>query len=156
MATTPPIGPDAPKVTSDAFEVFASIDVDAIVTRLSNEAKRLQTDYSQRGLTDREIADAVEQGLRDLSDTPLDQAGRMASSEAFNLGRNLGIQEAGIKRVVRTEVLDIDTCPPCRALDVSISKKVYVVNSPEYFEDMPPNHCSGRELCRGFYLARSS
>lgn len=154
LANQPPIGPKAEAVTADAFEVYASVDVDALVTRLANETRRLMTDYAQQGLTGADLADAVDEGLRNLSDTPLGKAGRMAGSEAFNLGRNLAIQDNldGISVVVRTEVLDDATCDPCRELDGNIFK----VNTPEYFENMPPNGCEGRELCRGFYLARAA
>lgn len=150
----PPEGSNAGPVTSEAFEVLAQLDVDAVVTRLTNETRRLLTDYSQQGLTGQDLADAVTSGLADLSDVPAEKAGRMAAGEAFNLGRNLGIQEnaESISEVVRTEVLDENTCAPCRVLDGN----VYQVNTPAYFENMPPNGCEGRELCRGFYLARAA
>ena len=154
MAIQPPQGPQAHPVTADAFDVYASLDVDAIVVRLSNETKRLITDLSQQGLQGAELAKAVKDGLNALSPVPLEKAGRMAGSEAFNLGRNLGIQDnfEAVQVVVRTEVLDESTCEPCRDLD----GQIYQVNSPEYFENMPPNGCEGRELCRGFYLARAA
>lgn len=154
MANQPPQGPQAGAITADAFEVYASINVDEIVTRLSNEARRLLTDTAQSGLSPEAMGDAVEAGLKGLSDTPLEKAGRTAGSEAFNLGRNLSIQEnlGQIREVVRTEVLDENTCEPCRELD----GKVIQVNSPDYWLLMPPNECEGRELCRGFYLARAA
>jgi len=110
--------------------------------------------FSQQGLEGQALADAVSEGLRQLSDAPITKASRGATSEAFNLGRNLVAQEKEeeIKEVVRTEILDGSTCPPCRRLDFSNSKTVYQVNTPEYCEFMPPNKCDGRELCRGFYL----
>ena len=108
------------------------------------------------GLTGKELADFVDARLKGLSAAPVIEAGRKSTSEAFNLGRNIEAQEQAesIKEVIRTEILDFNTCPPCRALDHSNSKAVYVLNSPEYFENMPPNKCNGRERCRGFYLFR--
>jgi hypothetical protein len=151
MADVPPQGSDALPTTTKAFQVVASIDVDEQIARLTNETRRLISDYSQQGLTGEALATAVADGLDALSDVPLQQAGRGAVSEAFNLGRNLAIQEKpNITTVVRTEILDENTCPPCHALD----GQIFTVNSSEYFENMPPNKCDGREFCRGFYLAR--
>lgn len=145
-----PIGRDAQKVTDAAHVVGVEIDLSDLASRLEREALRLINDLSQQGLTGDALADAVASGLRALSDAPVDRAARGAASEAFNLGRNLGAQaEAGrIETVVRSEVLDQNTCPPCADLD----GKTVEMNSPEYFEFMPPNGCDGRELCRGFYV----
>ena len=149
-----PIGTDATRVTAGSHRVAVEIDVSTIAQRLEAEALRLIKQFSQQGLEGQALADAVSEGLRQLSDAPITKASRGATSEAFNLGRNLVAQEkeAEIEQVVRTEILDASTCAPCRALDFSISKKVYTVNTPEYFEFMPPNKCNGRELCRGFYI----
>lgn len=128
----------------------AEIDLSSFYNRLLNETRRLMTDYGQQGLEGQDLADAVEAGLRNLSDTPIDQAGRGATTEAFNLGRNLAAQRnaASIQRVVRTEILDENTCDFCESAD----GKTYDVNTPAYFENMPPNGCDGRDLCRGFYM----
>ena len=152
MASLPPQGSQAGQVTSDAFLVQASIDVDEMLARLVNETRRSLNDNAQKGLTGEALAQAVTADLENLSDTPIEQAGRGAASESFNLGRNLGIQQRldQIDVVVRTEVLDENTCDPCRSLD----GQVFQVNTPAYFENMPPNQCEGRDLCRGFYLAR--
>ena len=147
MAT--PQGPNARSVTNTAHQVAVEIDVSDIVGRLEREALRLVNDLSQQGLTGESLADAVVSGLRDLSDAHVDRSARGAAGEAFNLGRNLTAQEhPEIVRAVRTEILDKNTCPPCRALD----GKVVAMNSDEYFEFMPPNQCEGWEQCRGFYL----
>ena len=146
----PPTGPAAASSTQQAFQVTASIDVDEILSRLVNETRRLLSDLQQQGLTGDALARAVQDGLKSLSDTPIEQAGRGAATEAFNLGRNLAYQEhPEVKEVVRTEVLDENTCEYCAAVD----GKVVQMNSPEYFEFMPPNGCHGRDLCRGFYYA---
>lgn len=145
-----PIGPNAARVTADAHRVGVEIDVSEIVSRLEREALRLVNDYSQQGLTGDALAEAVSEGLRGLSDVPLERAGRGAASEAFNLGRNLQVQQEPemIGSVIRTEVMDRNTCDPCRALD----GREVAIDSPEYLELMPPNRCLGRELCRGFYI----
>lgn len=148
----PPQGTDAPDVTAEAFRVRAEIDLDAVYQRLLNETRRLLADFQQAGLEGTALADAVENGLRSLSDSPVDQMSRGASTEAFNLGRNLAAQKATeqIGEVVRTEVLDSSTCDLCAELDGFTT----TVNGPGYFENMPPNHCDGRDLCRGFYFYR--
>src|SRR3990172_4867340 len=114
MAQQPPQGPQAPGVTDEAFSVLAEIDVDEILTRLTNETRRLLLEHSQAGLTGADLAKAVTDGLSALSDTPAALAGRGAATEAFNLGRNLAFQENAdkIQTVVRTEVLDDNTCGP--------------------------------------------
>lgn len=146
----PPEGPQAFDVTSEAFSVKAEIDLETVYVRLLNETRRLMTDLSQQGLAGPELAEAVDAGLSALSDTPIAQAARGATTEAFNLGRNIEAQRRSqsIGRVVRTEVLDENTCDPCREMDGFRTE----VNGPGYFENMPPNHCDGRDLCRGFYL----
>ena len=154
MAQKPPIGRDAFPVTEEALRVRADIDLSDFYERLRKEALQQIADLSQQGFKGRDLADRVVAALNNLSDKPIEQAGRGAATEAFNLGRNLEIQKQAesIKEVVRTEILDGNTCDPCQMLDGA----VYLVNSPEYFQDMPPNHCDGRDLCRGFYLARAA
>jgi hypothetical protein len=145
-----PTGPKAGRITSDAHRVGVEIDVTDLAARLQSEAMRLINDLSQQGYSGKELSDRVSAGLMDLSDRPIQEAARGAATESFNLGRNLAAQDAvtDIKRVVRTEILDQNTCPPCAALDGT----EYEVNSEEYFQYMPPNHCDGREQCRGFYM----
>lgn len=148
-----PLGPAAAGITDGALRVGVEIDVSEIAGRLEREALRLINDYSQRGLTGDALADAVSEGLRSLSPAPVGRAARGATSESFNLGRNLEAQKhitgyGAITSVIRSEILDENTCPPCRELDGT----VVAFNSPEYFEKMPPNLCDGHELCRGIYL----
>jgi hypothetical protein len=145
-----PVGPQAGKVTTEAVRVGVEIDISEIGGRLEREAMRLISDLMQQGYTGDDLADRVSAGLMDLSDKPVLEAARGAATESFNLGRNLGAQDATdqIKSVVRTEVLDENTCEPCRILDGFTCE----MNSPEYFENMPPNGCDGRDLCRGFFM----
>lgn len=145
-----PIGPDAIAVTENAHRVAVDIDVSGLSTRLENEAMRLIKEGTNAGLQGQELTDFVDKGLKALSDAPIDKAGRGAASEGFNLGRNLEAQrrQGEIGEVVRTEILDANTCPPCRRLD----GQRFRFNSPEYLANMPPAKCEGRELCRGFYI----
>lgn len=145
-----PIGRSAKKVSETALRVGVEIDVSDLSARLQREAMRLISELTRQGITGQELADRVSAGLMSLSDTPIDNAARGAASESFNLGRNLSAQDAidAIRRVVRTEVLDANTCDPCRQVDGTVVE----INSDEYFRLMPPNLCDGRELCRGFYI----
>jgi len=137
-------------VSRDAYRVGVEIDLSELAVRLKTEAMRLISELSRQGYSGQDLADRVSAGLMDLSDRPIQDAARGASSESFNLGRNLGAQDsaAEITQVIRTEVLDGNTCPPCARLDGEIRQ----MNTPEYFADMPPNHCDGRDQCRGFYM----
>jgi hypothetical protein len=156
-----PKGPNASQVTGAAHKVGVELDVSALITRLAEEALRLLNDLSQQGLEGDDLVEGVQDGLRSLSDGPVDRTARGATSESFNLGRNLAAQDQAeeIERVIRVEVLDKNTCtekrwgdgvPRCYELD----GEQYAMNSDEYFKHMPPNDCDGRELCRGFYLYR--
>ena len=148
-----PSGNDAIPVTNTAHRVAIEIDITETVNSLEAEALRLIDQFSRQGLAGDELASAVTEGLRLLSDAPVTRRARAATSEAFNLGRNLEAQRriVDIEEVVRTEILDDATCEPCRALD----GRVFIPNSPEYFEFMPPAKCNGRSFCRGFYLYRT-
>lgn len=150
----PPIGPQANQITADAHRVAVEIDVSEIASRLEREALRLVSDLTQQGVSDDELVRGVQDGLRSLSDAPVQRAARGAVGESFNLGRNLEFQRRvnDIARVVRTEVLDRETCPPCRELD----GLTFSVNSHEFFEFMPPNKCNGWEQCRGFYIPEAA
>ena len=156
LALKPPIGKAAPRVTDEAFRATVAIDLDTFYTRLQNETRAALAEFQKQGLTGDALADAVEARLQGLSDKPIEAMGRASTSEAFNLGRNIAAQEnlPLIKEVVRTEILDINTCFPCRMLDFSNSQITYEINTPEYFRDMPPNLCEGRDFCRGFYIFR--
>ena len=154
MAQKPPIGTDAPGVTDEALKAQVDVDLRDYYTRLTNEALTALKDFQQQGLEGDALADAVAARLQGLSDQPIIEAGRASTSEAFNLGCNLAAQVLGpqIGEVVRTAVLDENTCDPCDLLDGS----TYEVNTPAYFESMPPNFCDGRDLCRCFYFYKAA
>lgn len=177
MAQKPPKGKDARPVTNEALQVKVDVDVRDFYTRLQNRASELLTDAQQRGLTGEPLADYVVGGLADLSDKPIEAAGRAATSEAHNLGRNLEVQRrlatlAG-GTAVRSEILDDDTCVNCRKLDgavVEINGPVISISAegeallrefgidpygPDaYFALLAPNFCLGEDLCRGLMYYR--
>lgn len=160
LAEQPPKGRKAFPVTSNAFESSITADMTELFEgRIFPETIRLLEDFSQRGLTGHALADAIADGLKDLSPIPVERVARASATEAFNLGRNLAAQprQGQIAQVVRTAILDVDTCTEedygdglkrCRELDGFST----TVNGPGYFEHMPPNDCEGRGNCRCFYL----
>lgn len=145
-----PKGPRAGKVTADALMVGVEIDLSDQAARVGNEAMRLWNDLRQQGVSGKELGDRILAGVMNLSDEPVNDAARGANTESFNLGRNLGAQDhaGAIAKVVRTEILDKNTCDYCEEVDGTVVE----MNSDEYFQKMPPNGCAGRDLCRGFYL----
>lgn len=169
MAQKPPKGRDARHVTGEALSAKVDLDVRDFYTRLSGRAAELLADAQQRGLTGDELAEYVVSGVRDLSDAPIEAAGRAATSEANNLGRNLEAQRRApeIRYALRSAILDRATCDNCIALDGTVVEMngPVVTISPEgeqllrdngvdpsspdaYFALMPPNFCLGEDLCR--------
>ncbi len=175
MAQKPPKGKDAAAVTAEALEAKVDVDLRDFYTRLQNRASELMADAQQRGLSGQTLADFVADGVADLSEQPIVEAGRAATSEAYNLGRNLEAQRRlpEIGQAVRSAILDQNTCENCRALDLTVAE----INGPiveiseagaavlrdngvdpgspdAYFALMPPNFCLGEDLCRDELLYR--
>ena len=90
--------------------------------------------------------------LEDLSEKPLEDVARQASSVAYNQGRDAAITSAGttgeVQFVVRSEILDDRTCAACQMYDGAI----FDVGTSDYHEYMPPAKCMGGNRCRGFYV----
>lgn len=134
-------------LTDGAHSVTGEIDVSNLATRLETEAAQLIHEHSQRGLSGEALAEAVSARLRDL---PISEQGAGETAPEINLQGKLYAQDRFLEEheVVRSEVLDENTCASCRELDGT----VYTIDSPEYVVHMPPNDCEHGELCRGFYL----
>jgi hypothetical protein len=175
LAQKPPKGPDARAVTNEALQTKVDIDVRDFFVRLQNRSTELLADGQQRGLTGEALADFVAGGTGDLSEAPINLAGRAATSEAYNLGRNLEAQRRlpEIGPAVRSALLDERTCDNCIALDlavVEVNGPVVSIkpegadllrqngvdpDSPDaYFALMPPNFCLGEDFCRDEFLYR--
>lgn len=175
MAQKPPKGKDARGVTAEAIDAKVGIDLNDFYARLINRAAELLADGQQRGLLGDALADFVIEGVRALSDKPTEAAGRAATSEAYNLGRNLEAQRrtSEIEVAVRSAILDERTCKNCEDLDGAVVR----VNGPvvsikpegaalmrangidpdsdlAYFALMPPNFCLGEDFCRDELLYR--
>ena len=61
--------------------------------------------------------------------------------------RRTGVENPRIT-VVRSAVLDRNTCGECNRLD----GERYVYGSDVYYQDMPPNWCEGGNMCRCVYI----
>lgn len=175
MAQKPPKGRDTRPVTSEYLKAKVDIDLRDFYTRLQNRAVELMADAQQRGLAGDDLAAYVTDGLKALSTVPIEQAGRAATSEAYNLGRNMEAQRRlpEIGEAVRSAILDERTCSHCIALDgavVEINGPIVEISAegeqlmrdngidpdgPDaYFALMPPNFCKGEDYCRDEFLYR--
>jgi len=101
-----------------------------------------------------------DQLAEDLDDS-LSGASRLAArvliSEALSMGRDkqATIQQDDLKYVYYSAILDGNVCDNCRELDSQGSE--YVLGSPEYYADQPPNRqclsvLSGANRCRCIYV----
>ena len=140
-------------------DVLVEVDVKAIVDRLQAQTTEQYNQLLLSSAGPTEIAAGLDAYLASISDQHLLEMARGSTGTAFNLGRHVGIQE--LKRdlnpyVVRTEVLDDNTCEVCEAyVSRADQGEKFLINSREYFANMPPAGCLGKERCRGFYLAQA-
>ncbi len=88
-----------------------------------------------------------------LSMRPVEDLARQSSGVAYNEGRGAEIlsqhEQGNVEHVVRSEVLDDNTCAACAALDGMVVR----VDSPDFKALQPPAQCFGGNRCRGFYIA---
>jgi hypothetical protein len=91
-----------------------------------------------------------------LAVTTLQRIAAEATSTVVNEARQSVVEEV-VRRtavedpritVVRSAVMDQNTCEPCNALDGAR----YVYGSDVYYQDMPPNWCDGERMCRCVYI----
>lgn len=131
---------------------YAELAIDQMWNRLLNEASRDYMTLWSQGVPEDQIWQQIEASLSGLSDTPVEQLGRQASTVAYSTGRDAGAMEALGKGeaawALRSELLDNATCDVCDVLDGS----EYEIGSPDYYEYMPPAYCEGGANCRGFYV----
>lgn len=148
--------PETVKRLTNAFderiETLAVMSLDTLWERMRGEFLNQWAVLSDQNLS----ADALEREmlafLDGLSDKPVEDVARKSSAVAYNRGRDVEMRVAAVaaevQYVVRSEILDEDTCPKCVILDAT----VYRIGTPEYEEFMPPALCEGGQRCRGFYI----
>lgn len=136
--------------------VTATISVDAIWARLTNEAIGEFTRLQRAGVEGAALWDQMEAFLNSLSEGPLDLAGREAATVAYNQGRDVAAKIAAgggqATHAMRDEILDGATCPQCRLFDGTI----VLIGSPAYESLLPPAFCLGRDRCRGIIVLLST
>jgi len=137
----------------EAVEVTASLDVGAMWDRMLGEFLGEWTRLDRQNLSAAELSAEMEVFMGNLSGKPEEALARQSSGVSYNQGRAAEIQtastEAGVEAVVRSEILDNNTCTTCSQLDGIVIE----VGSPDFDRYMPPAFCDGGDNCRGFYVA---
>lgn len=141
----------------EAFEenihTLASMDVAGMWERLRAEFLDEYVRLERTGLSPDDMARSLRSFMDELSARPLEDLARQNAGVSYNQGRDVAIQTAAeegeVQYVVRSEVLDTNTCRACSFLD----GEVFEVGTPDYERYMPPAECLGGDRCRGFYVA---
>lgn len=141
----------ASEVITDRTAVVAQITIGEMWARMMGEALALYAQFERQGLEPAEIAFRVTDALEGLSTKPDDMLAREAATVAYSEGRAFGLVEAQrrarLEFVVRLEVLDSNTCPPCGRVDGTVVE----IGSKAFHDLKPPALCLGGERCRGVY-----
>lgn len=133
-------------------QVVVELNISDVVHRLQSQAALAYNRLVAEGLTGDALIKALQRTLDETSERQITDMSRDSTSVSFNGGRNVAVQELKDDLdpfVVRTEILDENTCGPCEKVD---GKRVQI-DSPEYLRYQPPALCEGRRRCRGFYIA---
>lgn len=134
-------------------QIVSSINIgemwDRNLSAFLNEWMRL----NRQQVSGTEMESAMLNFMEGLSEAPVADAARKSAGVAYSQGRSAEIlskAETGeAEFVVRSEILDQNTCAECLALD----GEVFDVGTQDYFRHMPPAFCLGGDRCRGFYVA---
>ena len=100
------------------------------------------------GISDAEMDREMQAFMDGLSDKPLEELSRKSAGVSYNQGRSAEILSSSAEFVVRSEILDGNTCANCSTLD----GQVVQVGSTDYHMWLPPAGCLGGDNCRGFYV----
>jgi len=140
-------------ILEDSNEARRTIKPTVTVT-ISNFYDKLRTEWSNVILSQFKSGNvdtlAIREGLERVSDRvfKLDVNRRLA--EFFGMGRNTQLVAQGTEKVIRSEILDSNTCTPCVAIDgeiITIGSARWSAVSRGVF-----NGCLGGDLCRGINL----
>lgn len=137
-------------------EVLATMDLGKLWDRYLGEFLGEWERLNRLNLPDDELERRMMSFIDGLSDKPTDDLARQTAGVAYNDGRSAEILTAAAKLlveyVVRSEILDANTCQVCQDLDGS----VFRVGSDDYYRWRPPAGCLGGDRCRGFYVPIST
>jgi len=129
--------------------VSSEITVDNIWTRLVTSTVNEHDRLTRAGVTGDSLWDSIESHLGSLSEGPIESAGSQGSNVAYNAGRDVeakvAASEGESEWLLRSELLDVNTCGPCRQLDGTLVK----IGSAGAEALLPPAQCLGGDRCRG-------
>jgi len=128
--------------------VLGTMDVGIMWDRARGEFLDAWVRFNREGLQGAELDRAMQAFMGGLSDKPLQDLARKTVSVAYNQGRAAEIISQNVPLVVRSEVLDSNTCDACRDLDGAVVE----VGTEEFDRLLPPAQCFGGDRCRGFYI----
>lgn len=140
------------KAYGEHVEVLATMDLGKMWDRFLGEFLDHWVELDRQGLSEADMERAMQAFMDDLSAKPIEDMARTSSTVAYNQGRAVSILEAAdkaeVQYVVRSEILDSNTCEMCEQLDNFIAE----IGQPEFDQYMPPAYCLGGARCRGFYV----
>lgn len=136
-----------PVYTSATFEQAAQATADLSARRLATSAGGEALRLSGYGLTPEELAERVAKHLADLSDSPTTRTAGGALTWAQNYGRLAAMQAGQPATWVATEVLDTNTCKPCRDIDGTVFATLTAAQ--DAYGGGGYHQCLGRDRCRG-------
>lgn len=146
---------DSEAVTAAAgrelIRTIARATASALGLGLVQSAIRRATALISARRTGRQVADGVDEHLRSLSDASLRDSLGAAATIAQNQGRLAVLTVAPQATYVSTEVLDKNSCPPCRKVDGTEYGTLAAAQA-----DYPTGgfrDCDGFSRCRGTLVA---
>ena len=123
------------------------LTMDTFFNTLKNEWSDVILAQSKAGIVDTQ---AIKSRLERVSDKKFKNEVNKKLGEAFGSGRNGQLKAHGTEKVIRSEVLDENTCDPCFGID----GEVIVVDSARWAEVSRGvfDGCKGGDNCRGVNL----
>ena len=94
----------------------------------------------------------LREGLQGLSEASVVREARLSTSEAMNIGRGAGLEQAEdqFSHFILTELLDTNTCGPCRQLDGEEYASLPDIYAGGRYP--PQSVCEGGNQCRGIVV----
>ena len=107
----------------------------------------LASQYKSGVLDERGLLSAMERISQNVFNKTTDEL----AIDSMGLGREVELIKQGISRVIRSEILDTNTCGPCFDVD----GQQFVVGGPDYhmIANGPYSDCDGKGRCRGLNVA---
>lgn len=132
-------------------EVNVNLDITALVQRLQAQVVAEYNRLLSQQLDADEIASGLKLFFKSVSEKQSKDMARQSTAVAFNMGRNIAIQEMRTvlqPYAVRIEMVnDPNCCRECKRLH----EKRVLIGSKAYQKYAPPSYCLGKRRCRGFW-----